>query len=50
MHFNYTFPAIRGKQANKEFYSIMCPLGILSKLFSFYNDEIPPEFRATTNS
>lgn len=41
-----SFPAIRGLQAQKEFYSIMCPLDLLSKLFSFYNDETPEEFRA----
>lgn len=46
MGFFYSFPAIRGYQAKQEFFSIMCPLGLLSKLFSFYNDEIPEEFRA----
>lgn len=46
MNFSFSFPAIRGKQAQKEFYSIMCPLEILSKLFNFYNNEIPEELRA----
>lgn len=46
MEFSMSFPAIRGLQAQKEFYSIMCPLDLLSKLFSFYNDETPEEFRA----
>ena len=46
MDFFYSFPAIRGLQSGKEFFSIMCPLGLLSKIFTFYNNEIPEEFRA----
>lgn len=46
MNFNYSFPAIRGYQADKEFFSLICPLGVLSKLFTFYNNEIPEEHRA----
>lgn len=45
MNFNYRFPAIRGYQAQKEFFSIICPLDVLSKLFTFYNNEIPEEYR-----
>ena len=46
MNYNYRFPAIRGHQAKKEFFSIICPLEVLSKLFTFYNNEIPEEYRA----
>lgn len=46
MDFFYSFPAIRGFQAKSEFFSIMCPLGLLKKIFTFYNDEIPEEYRA----
>lgn len=46
MEFYYSFPAIKGLQSGHEFFSIMCPLGLLSKLFSFYNNEIPEEYRA----
>lgn len=46
MNYSYSFPATRGIQANKEFFTIICPLGLLEKIFSFYNDEIPEEFRA----
>lgn len=46
MEFSFSFPAIRGIQANKEFYSVMCPLEVVSKLFNFYNNEIPEESRA----
>jgi DNA sulfur modification protein DndB len=33
--FVYEFPAIRGIQANQEYYVSMCPLRIIPKLFSF---------------
>lgn len=46
MNFNYRFPAIRGYQSQQEFFSIICPLDVLSKLFTFYNNEIPEEYRA----
>lgn len=45
-NFFYTFPAIKGKQATRDFFIIMCPLSILSKLFIFNEDELPPEHRA----
>lgn len=45
-NFFYTFPALKGTQASKDFFVIMCPLKILSKLFIFNEDELPPEHRA----
>jgi len=42
----YTFDALRGYQAGREFYVAMCPLGTISKLFSFNEDQIPPQLRA----
>ena len=47
-NFNYSFPAIRGNQAGREYYVIMCPLGILPKLFIFNEEikELPPDLRA----
>lgn len=42
----YTFPAIKGKQAQRDYFVIMCPLGVLSKLFIFNEEELPAEFRA----
>lgn len=44
--FFYTFPAIRGVQAGREFYVSMCPLRLLAKLFVFDNEELVPELRA----
>ncbi|WP_411334431.1 DNA sulfur modification protein DndB [Metabacillus indicus] len=44
--FNYSFPAIRGIQANKEYYVAMCPLRIIPKIFLFDEEEIPPEHRS----
>lgn len=45
-NFYYTFPAIKGKQASRDFFVIMCPLSILSKLFLFNEEDLPPEHRA----
>lgn len=45
-NFFYTFPAIKGKQATRDFFVIMCPLAILPKLFLFNEDDLPPEHRA----
>lgn len=44
--FCYSFPAIRGVQAGKEYYVAMCPLRIIPKIFLFDEEEIPPEYRA----
>lgn len=43
---NISVPAIRGYQAKKEFFTLICPLDVLSKFFSFSNHDIPEEFRA----
>lgn len=42
----YNFPAVRGVQANSEYYICMIPCGLLSKIFIFESDEILPEYRA----
>jgi len=44
--FAYTFPAIRGVQAGREYYVSMCPLRLLPRLFVFDNEELVPELRA----
>lgn len=44
--FEYSFPAIRGIQAGREYYVSMCPLRLLPKLFLFNEDEMVPELRA----
>lgn len=45
-NFFYTFPALKGLQAGKEYFVFMCPLEIVSKLFVFNEDDIPPEHRS----
>jgi len=40
------FPAIRGVQAGKEFYVVMCKLRDIPKLFIFNEPEVPAELRA----
>ena len=44
--FEYVFPAIRGIQAGREYYTSMCPLKLISKLFTFDDEELRPELRA----
>lgn len=46
MNYNYSFPAVRGKQAKSDYYICMIPCGLLSKLFIVDNDDIQPEYRA----
>ncbi|MEA9589199.1 DNA sulfur modification protein DndB [Xanthomonas sp. WHRI 10064A] len=44
--FGYTFPAIRGVQAGREYYVSMCPLRLIPKIFLFNEEELVPELRA----
>lgn len=44
--FGYTFPAIRGVQAGREYYVSMCPLRLIPKIFLFNEEELIPELRA----
>jgi DNA sulfur modification protein DndB len=44
--FEYVFPAIRGVQANREYYVSMCPLKLIPKIFLFNEEELVPELRA----
>ena len=44
--FSYNFPGIRGVQAGKEYYIVMCPLQIIPKIFLFDEEEVPPEYRS----
>lgn len=44
--FEYNFPAIRGIQAGREYYSSMCPLRLIPRIFLFDEDELNPELRA----
>ena len=45
-NYSYTFPALRGLQAEQMYYVAMCPLKLLPKLFLFDEAEVPPELRA----
>ncbi len=47
--FGYSFPAIRGVQAQRDFYISMCPLRLIPRIFSFDGEELPPEMRAQRN-
>ena len=42
----YVFPAIRGIQAQREYYVSMCPIRLLPRLFLFDDEDLLPELRA----
>ncbi len=44
--YGYTFPAIRGIQAGREYYTSMVPMRLLPKLFTYDGEELPAELRA----
>lgn len=44
--FTYSFPSLRGYQAGKEYYVVMCPLRLIPKIFLFDEEEVPVEYRA----
>lgn len=44
--FGLTFPAIRGIQAGREYYTSMCPLRLLPRIFTFNEIELQAELRA----
>ena len=41
--FEYIFPAIRGVQAGRAFYTSMCPLHLIPKIFLFDEEEVSVE-------
>lgn len=46
MAYVYSFPVVKGVQANREYYIAMVPLKMLSKLFPPDEEYVPPEYRA----
>ncbi len=46
--FGYSFPAIRGVQAGREYYTSMCPMRLIPKIFYYDEEEaeLAPEMRA----
>lgn len=46
MSYNYVFTAIKGKQANRDYFIAMCPLKLVPKIFLFDEEELRPEIRA----
>lgn len=45
-NFQYVFPAIRGVQAEREYYVSMCPLHLIPKIFIWDEEVLPAELRA----
>ena len=48
LQYTHKFPAVRGLQANRHYYSIMCKLKMIPKIFTFNSEDIglPAELRA----
>ncbi len=42
----FSFPAVKGIQASMEYYVAMVPLDCIPKLFSFTDENLPPEIRS----
>lgn len=42
----YIFPAIKGIQAQREYYVSMVPLEVIARIFQFADEELPAEVRA----
>jgi len=42
----YSFPAIRGMQAGREYYSAMVQLKLIPTIFRFNESEVPPQIRS----
>jgi len=42
----FVFPAVKGIQAQREYYISMVPLDVMTKIFQFADEELPPEIRA----
>lgn len=42
----FVFPAVRGVQAQRDYYISMVPLEVMARIFQFADEELPPEVRA----
>ncbi len=42
----FIFPAVKGVQATREYFTSMVPLGIIPQLFQFTDENLPPESRS----
>lgn len=42
----FSFPAVKGIQASMEYYIVMVPLECIPKLFTFSDENLPPEIRS----
>jgi DNA sulfur modification protein DndB len=44
--YKYVFPAIKGRQAGRDYFVAMCPMNLLPKIFIFNEEGLPPDLRA----
>ena len=45
-NYSYQFTALRGLQAGRSFYTIMCPMKLVPRIFIFDEEELDPSLRA----
>lgn len=45
-NYSYQFTALRGVQAGRSYYTIMCPLRLVPRIFIFDEEELDPSLRA----
>lgn len=43
---SFVFPAVKGIQAKREYFTSMVPLEAIPKIFQFVDEQLPPEIRA----
>ena len=43
---SFVFPAVKGIQAKREYFTSMVPLEVIPKIFQFVDEQLPPEIRA----
>lgn len=41
----FSLPAVKGIQAGKPYYSVMCPLHMVTKFFTYTDNSLPPDMR-----
>ena len=42
----FVFPAVKGLQAQRDYYVSMVPLDVIARIFQFADEELPPEVRS----
>lgn len=46
INYGYCFPAVKGMQTNRNYYSVMCPFRLIPKIFSFEEEYVSADERS----